>query len=1097
MTTFDTRYKKLNTEQKQAVDTIDGPLLVIAGPGTGKTELLSMRAANILRTTDTLPENILCLTFTDSGAAAMRARLADIIGPAAYKVAIQTFHSFGTDIINQNSQYFYHGAAFKPADELSSYEILTGIFDELDYTNPLASKFNGEYTYLRDSLSAISELKQAGLSSDELIKIIDANDEALDAIEHELSNIFSQKINKTMVSLLAPIAKKTAELPLPSLPPAIMPLANNISLSIAHAFDEAIESGKTTPITAWRNKWMEKDTNGIFVFKDRKRHNKLRALAHVYFAYLSRMEQAGLYDYDDMILNVVHGMELHPDLKYNLQERYHYIMVDEFQDTNLAQMRILFNLTDTPTGDAPNIMAVGDDDQAIYSFQGADINNIHRFRQQFPTYNTVTLVHNYRSTKPILDTARDVVVQAGGRLETTMDISKQLTAHVNAESTSVSLIETPTHTDEYVWIAESIAETIKHGVNPCDITVISRRHSELLELLPYLYHHDISVNYERRDNVLELESIRTLELLARVTVAIGQGEHNLADSLLPELVSHDMYHFSAESIWKLSLSASRNHMTWIETMLATPEFAPLATWLITRSTRIKHDTLEVYIDELIGASNHQMSADDTSFTSPYYAHYFGPSVIEQTPDAYLTALEALRTIRTKLREFRPTVTPYISDFIDFITTHRLFNSPITSVRARSDELDNAINLMTAHKSKGLEFDTVYIINSVDSMWGERVRSRSSTIAYPENLTIKPNADTFDERIRLYYVAMTRAKRQLIMTYAAVSDTGKTMLPAGFLTGTDLDAMIVTPQQTLEHIINQAELAWHDRLTREPSSSMKDLLTPTLEHYKLSSTHLNNFIDITRGGPTAFLMNNLLRFPQAKSANANYGTAIHATLQRAHNHLTATGERRPLEDVLGDFIVELTNQHLDKSDFETYKKRGTDALTTYLSRNYLSFTPGQKTELSFANQGVVIGDAILTGNLDLVDIHDNTMTVTDYKTGKPSVDWRGKTDFEKIKLHKYRQQLMFYQLLAEHSRDYATYEFAGGVLQFVEPDTHGEIHTLEETFSREDLERFTQLIQAIWQCITTLDFPDVSDFEPNYKGVLAFEQSLVDNYYKKS
>lgn len=1092
MTTFATRYAKLNAEQQQAVDTIDGPLIVIAGPGTGKTELLSMRAANILRTTDTLPENILCLTFTDSGANAMRARLADIIGPAAYKVAIQTFHSFGSDTINQNSQYFYHGAAFKPADELSSYEILTSIFDELDHTNPLASKFNGEYTYLRDSLSAISDLKQAGLSSDELLKIIDANESTLDAVEHELANIFSQKISKTTMSLLVPVAQKVAELPLPSLPPAIMPLANNLSLSIAHAFDEAIETGKTTPITAWRNQWLEKDTKGVFVFKDRKRHNKLRALAHVYFAYLARMEAAGLYDYDDMILNVVHGMELHPDLKYNLQERYHYIMVDEFQDTNLAQMRILFNLTDTPTGDTPNIMAVGDDDQAIYSFQGADVNNIHRFRQQFPTYNTVTLVHNYRSTAPVLSTARDVVVQASGRLETTMDISKQLIAHVNDPSTSVSLIETPTRTDEQSWISESIAQQIKNGTKPRDITVISRRHSELLELLPYLHHHDIAVNYERRDNVLELESIQTLELLARVTVAIGEGEHDLADSLLPELVSHDMYDFSAESIWKLSVSASRNHMSWAETMLATPEFAPLVSWLIERSTRIKHDTLEVVIDELIGAPKGDEPTNEAAFVSPYYAHYFGPSVIEQTPDAYLTVLEALRTIRTKLREFRPTETPYLSDFLDFIATHRQLNSPITSVRTRSDELDGAINLMTAHKSKGLEFDTVYIIDSVDNMWGERVRSRSSNITYPENLSIKPNADTFDERLRLYYVAMTRAKRQLIMTYATTTDAGKSMLPAGFLTGTALDTTAVAPRQTLEHIIDQAELAWHDRLTREPSSSMKDLLTPTLERYKLSSTHLNNFIDITRGGPTAFLMNNLLRFPQAKSANANYGTAIHAALQRAHDHLTATGERRPLEDILGDFITELTNQRLDMSDFEIYKKRGTDALAKFLSHSYSSFTVGQKTELSFANQGVTIGDAILTGSMDLVDIRDGEMTVTDYKTGKPSIDWKGKTDFEKIKLHKYRQQLMFYQLLAEHSRDYAKYEFAGGVLQFVEPDMQGEIHALNETFSREDLDRFAMLIQSIWQRIMTLDFPDISEFEPNYKGILAFEQSLIDN-----
>ena len=109
---FKERYLKLNEAQKEAVDTIEGPVMVIAGPGTGKTELLSVRAANILQKTDTLPENILCLTFTDSGATAMRERLAEIIGKDAYKVAIHTFHSFGEEVINQNSQYFYQGAEF-------------------------------------------------------------------------------------------------------------------------------------------------------------------------------------------------------------------------------------------------------------------------------------------------------------------------------------------------------------------------------------------------------------------------------------------------------------------------------------------------------------------------------------------------------------------------------------------------------------------------------------------------------------------------------------------------------------------------------------------------------------------------------------------------------------------------------------------------------------------------------------------------------------------------------------------------------------------------------------------------------------------------
>jgi DNA helicase II / ATP-dependent DNA helicase PcrA len=117
-------------------------------------------------------------------------------------------------------------------------------------------------------------------------------------------------------------------------------------------------------------------------------------------------------------------------------------------------------------------------------------------------------------------------------------------------------------------------------------------------------------------------------------------------------------------------------------------------------------------------------------------------------------------------------------------------------------------------------------------------------------------------------------------------------------------------------------------------------------------------------------------------------------------------------------------------------------------------------------------------------------VTDYKTGKPTRGWTGKTDYEKIKLHKFRQQLMFYNLLVANSRDYGRYIFAKGILQFVEPTSQGEIIALEATFSKNDLEQFSRLIQKVWRCITTLDLPDISSYEPSYKGMVEFEADLL-------
>ena len=553
-----------------------------------------------------------------------------------------------------------------------------------------------------------------------------------------------------------------------------------------------------------------------------------------------------------------------------------------------------------------------------------------------------------------------------------------------------------------------------------------------------------------------------------------------------------MFGFSPESIWRLSLASHRNHLDWLEAMLTHTEFRLFAEWLISEAARIQYDPLETMLDRLIGVPSETVGDEIIGFRSPFYTYYFGNKPQAEHPEAYLTTLEALRTIRDNLREYQPHETLHLPDFLEFIRLHRELGSHITTVR-RQHPQDGAINLMTAHKAKGLEFHTVFIVGGIDSAWGERVRSRSRLISYPANLPLAPSGGTYDERLRLFFVAMTRAKQQLIISYALTDELGRGQLEASFLTGTHMVPKHVKASANSSDATQQAELAWHERVTNVPRATMKELLGPQLADYKLSITHLNNLIDLSRGGPAHFLLTNLLRFPQAKSANAAYGTAVHRTLQRAHNHLTATGERRPIEDILGEFVSELHSQHLSPEDEVLFSKKGADSLAAFLRTCYSGFAPGQKTELSFARQGVTIDGALLTGSLDVVTITDNKLTVIDYKTGKPSNEWKGKTDWEKIKLHKYRQQLMFYQLLCQHSRDYAKYTFERGVLQFVEPDAAGRIHALDAHFTTEELADFSKLIHAVWHCITTLDFPDTSEFEPTYKGMLDFEQKLIDKY----
>lgn len=1116
---FHTRYATLNANQRQAVDYIHGSLLVVAGPGTGKTELLSMRTAQILRQTDTLPDSILCLTFTESGATNMRQRLRQIIGEDAYKIAIHTFHSFGTEIINQHRQYFFRGADAQPADELTQHQIVTGILEGLDWRNPLSAKNNGEFVYTSELIRVISEFKQSGLTPAELRLVMADNQRVIADIAPNIQQVFAAKISKKTIELFAPLAEKIAErigggnsVTTANLPSSITPYAQVLALSIAHAAQEAIDANSTKPLTAWKNKWCEKNAAGEFVLKDFAASEKLSAAIDVYEAYGNVLAERSLFDYEDMILSVIQACEAHPELRANLQEQFQFIMVDEFQDTNLAQLRLLFDLTGDE--DNPNIMAVGDDDQAIFSFQGADVGNIQRFRQHYHDPKIIVLTDNYRSAADILTAARGVITQGTDRLENTIDgLSKQLTAHASGSGTRVEVQEFTSASEERAGVAQHIAELIKRGENPAHITVIARHHKELIELLPYLYRQNLTVNYERHDNILEQDIIQALDKLARVVMAIHQNSLDVANSLLPEVIAHPAFGFSALDIWRLSLHAYNHRQLWLESMLANSTFRPFGEWLLERAKDVPNLPLEEQLDKLLGleageepllglrtaiaarassdARREKRSPSKGSSLNSLAAHYFSPQALAQNPDAYLTTLESLRTLRQKLRDRTTDATPTLADFLEFIDLHRSTKTRLTHIRPQASALGGAINLMTAHKSKGLEFPHVFVIGAIDSAWGEKVRSRSRLIRYPANLQLQPAGTSYDERLRLFFVAMTRAKTTLTMTYSQTNDAGSDTMIASFLA--DHAPTIIPAADTPAAQITVAQTDWSTRLSAPITAKLKDVLAPTLETYKLSVTHLNNFLDVSRGGPQNFLLNNLLRFPSAKSPAASYGTAIHASLQQLHNLLGADHRLPPTERILHYFRTSLESQHLPPDDFELYLDKGTAALTAFLDAKSSDFHDTELAELDFAHQGVIVGGARLTGKLDVADIdkHNKTIFVTDYKTGKPSHSWKGASDYEKIKLHKYRQQLMFYQLLVESSRDYGNFSFTGARLQFVEPDMKtGDIFSLEDTFSEEELAEFARLINVVWRKITALELPDISGYSADYKGMVQFEEDLL-------
>lgn len=1080
MRQFETEYKKLNAAQRSAVDTIYGPLMVIAGPGTGKTQLLSMRVANILRTTDALPRNILCLTFTESAALAMRERLMELIGLDAHKVAIHTFHSFGVEIINHYPQYFHNGAQFSPSDEVLQIEILRDILGQLPHDNPLTSIMNDRFVYLRPITQAIGYLKQAGLDAAELRTILDDNEQAIQHVEPLLQDVFNvRRFSKSDIPRIRDAVDAIPPTRAAELPRPLQPLIDVIRGSLHAAVVEAEETGSTKPITAWKSAWLQKDETNQYVFKDRSYNPRLRALADIYEQYQVELLRRERYDFADMVLQVLAALEQYPELRYELQEQYQFLLVDEFQDTNNAQLRILYALADNPVHEGnPDVMVVGDDDQAIYKFQGAEVNNVLHFRDTYPDLSTVTLRENYRSRQGILDEARTVILQGETRLENTLTgVDKTLQAADPSGTGDIKYVQLETPVHEYTWVAREIQRLIENGTPPQAIAVIGRQHTYLEALMPHLREADIPVVYERRQNVLEEPHIAQLIDMAYAVQFLADNEQAAANEYISRVLSYPFWGVDPVTVWRTSCQAYKYRQYWLDVMREsdTPRLQEIARFLLECAQQAASDPLEYVLDRLIG------SRKGSEFRSPYREYHFSNERFQDNRGEYLAFLSALRLLRNKLREYRRTEVIYLRDLVEFVELHKENGMSIVDETPFVSSED-AVRVMTAHKAKGQEYDTVFIIDAQESVWAGTGGRQS--IRFPANMPITPPGDALDDQLRLFFVAMTRAKSRLYITGYAHTDTGKTALLAPFLDHSRFEYRELSPKKVelaLEH-------SWRSYHPLPRSSDAQAVLKPILDEYQLNVTHFLKFLDVVRGGPHAFLLESLLRFPQAQTASAAYGTAVHATLREAYRWVQ-NGYALQTDAVPENFERFLTEQRLRARDQEKYLARGRQELPVYIEQRYHTFIPEARIETDFNKQGVVIQEARLSGKIDKMVLNeDKTCEVYDFKTGKPLPRW-SESGNDALKAWRYHTQLIFYKLLVENSRSWSEYSVNKGVLEFIQPHKDAII-ALECSMDEEEVNRTARLIRVVWQHIQNLDFPDTQAYPKDISGVRQFEDDLL-------
>jgi len=1046
---FEQAYNSLNDEQRAAVDHIDGPLLVIAGPGTGKTQLLSVRVANILKQTDVMPDNILCLTFTEAAASNMRHRLANFIGPEAYKVQIHTYHSFGSYLLQEHRPDLQNSI-----DELDRFAMIREIQAQLKITSPL----RGDWA-TKDIISAISNLKAAALDADDIAKIIarnEADNEAiLEAIKDDLVAT-GEKYPKNLPAYES-ILEKIKDFVDESgnyITDRVEPIANVYYRSLAQILldrDENVSVAK--PLYEWRKKYFEKDGDNNYIFKDIAATLKLADLAFILRRYSEALAAKGLYDYDDMILMAIKLLKEDDEKRYNAQERFQYILLDEYQDTNDAQAQLVALLTDNPANEGnPNIMAVGDDDQAIYGFQGANTSNFFDFNEKYHPKH-ILLSKNYRSSAAILELAHNVIEQGEDRFckAPNVNIDKRITAENPPEKTHISYEEFKSYQAEYSSVAKRIKALLDSGVKGNKIAIIAPKHKQLASILPYLHSLDILVSYEKRENILDSPKIDTIIEASKFLVKLAENPQ-FTDEAAFHIFSLDCFGITPAEMLGLVADGRSNHRAIIEEMLK-----------------------EERPDHIKAAANFcvELAAKTATYPADFFidalATKFYPDYMDYDFYSNLNTLRAAVSKNENRRE-------KLAEFIARLDAYRAAEIQILD-RSPYHEADDAVVVQTVHSAKGLEYDYVFMIAVDNDNWGTS-KGNNDRLALPRNLEyVRHTGDSIDEKLRVFFVAITRARTELYMTYSLSDFNDKEHDRLRFLDTVEADGKLTSraiPAPFSEIIPSSSDELepkyltpdyWFDKYI--PSDEVrKNLYRPKVEHFRLFPTQLNTFIDADYAGPLAFFVGYIIGIRGESNFSIDYGNCVHEVMDRLNK-----------KQLTNEAAIELFNELADKADTTEDAKRdlrdrGNAELPGFLDafgdrlRNVRT-----DSERSFFTENILLGDTLIGGKIDRIEIDDKskTITVSDFKTSKPAYKWSDSDG-----TLKYKIQLYFYKFLIENSRDYAGYRVTKGRIDFVKPDSSGFYHALELDFDDAEAEQVKKLISVVYQHVKDLDFPELEE-----------------------
>lgn len=1035
---FEAEYQKLNPEQRLAVDTIEGPVMVIAGAGTGKTQTITLRIGKILKETQVNPSNILCLTFTDSAALNMRSRLSDLVGPDAYSVRICTFHAFCNSIIKDNPQYFLFSQKESiPLDDVKQIQIIRSLIESLPPSSSLKN-INSLYFYQNEIARSIQSLKKENIPPNSLEELI--------------------KLAVDFVKVASPIAQKLGEIR------ATAKASGEITSLIDNLINQDINPLYKIRINLFLDLYQKSEISLSDLKKNVKdliektatQIPKQQDLLTLYRGYQKQLIDQNFYDYEDMILWVINAFKSNKELLLDYQEKYQYLLVDEFQDSNNSQYEILNLLTKNQ--EVPNLFVVGDDDQSIYRFQGASVENIYTFYQKYKDQlKIIVLKNNYRSHRLILDSSNSVISHNQNRISNYIaNLDKSLKSVKTFDPDPINLFAASNTNEENYYISNQIKTLIEAGTKPSEIAVLFRNNADIDDLLPYL--NQLKIKYLRSDSIDIFKSIDIQQLLSLLKYLTSPTD----DELLGRVLSFNFIGIKSSDLYKLYLYFYKSKES-LSSLIGDKK--KLKDINLSKSSIIKLNNFYLRTAKVQKLFQNQPVTETFNFIIrrfkflSYLLKHQNLELLKQLNTLYSNLKSSVLSQKLTLKE-------WIGGLSLLQENNLSLNSP-----PLIDDLENSIRLMTVHKAKGLEFEHVFLIKVLSGKWdssfSRNLLKLPLGISKTDISKIGTDQDLEEDR-RLFYVALTRAKNQIYISYPRFNDSSKEQLHSVFINEID-QSLIQKIPSTSQTEAESLRLFFTPKNTKLISSNLTAYIKNYLEtSYKFNITHLNSYLKC----PLCFFFKTILHLPQIKTRSLSFGTSIHGALSYLYGGFKNDDNLIPLTKILKIFKQNLDKEQLKQNDYQDLLEMGNQVLTDYYHHYQNEFNGNYLSERDFKFHGVRLNNIPITGKIDLIDIiNKNQANVIDFKTGKP--DSKSK---ELSKDGDYFRQLVFYKILCQQAKGF-NYQIDTGTIDFVQTDSKGQFKKITFKLTQEDTDQLTKLITETYQKISNLEFapsPDCDD-----------------------